>query len=151
MHSTGTMRRHTRSSIHGLQKFYTKIEDRPQVREVVTTFKEHHPIEKVSHPVMHLLVAGQCMWCTAVVHSCWWLGNACGAQQSGPSDACSSQLQHCLVLSRAQHLRLPRGMLQSVAPLLCAWLGEVQASWLTDLWLRSCTLWSCQRQCFLCS
>eukprot|EP00891_Asterochloris_glomerata_P003371 jgi/Astpho2/3371/Aster-04713 len=28
------------------QKYYTKIEDRPQVREVVTTFKEHHPIEK---------------------------------------------------------------------------------------------------------
>ena len=41
--------RHTHAvlSICDLQKFYTKIEDRPQVREVVTTFKEHHPIQKV--------------------------------------------------------------------------------------------------------
>eukprot|EP00891_Asterochloris_glomerata_P003735 jgi/Astpho2/3735/Aster-04919 len=28
------------------QKYYTKIEDRPEVREVVTTIREHHPIEK---------------------------------------------------------------------------------------------------------
>ena len=46
------MRRHMKFSIRGMQKFYTKIEDRPEVREVVTTFKEHHPIEKVSHPTM---------------------------------------------------------------------------------------------------
>ena len=44
------------SSICDMQKFYTKIEDRPQVREVVTTFKEHHPIEKVSHPMMHVVL-----------------------------------------------------------------------------------------------
>ena len=66
-------------SICDMQKFYTKIEDRPEVREVVTTFKEHHPIEKVSRPMMH--------------SGAW--GNACGAQQSGPAHACSSQLQHC--------------------------------------------------------
>ena len=51
-----------------MQKFYTKIEDRPQVREVVTTFKEHHPIEKVRHPMMHFMWLGNFLW----------LGNACG-------------------------------------------------------------------------
>ena len=47
-----------------LQKYYTKIEDRPQVREVVTTFKEHHPIEKVRQFTIQV-VAGQLMSCKA--------------------------------------------------------------------------------------
>ena len=102
-------RRHMQLSLRDMQKFYTKIEDRPQVREVVTTFKEHHPIEKVSCSMRRFVT-----------------GSPSHAQHSGPPHACSSQLQHCFAPSREQHVRPPRGMLQSLMSLVGAWLGHFQ-------------------------